>query len=411
MSVSVEPTVPVRKRWTGALGAASLGLYLATLTPTQVLLPAQVQGIDPVGKVSSLALVSATASVVAIVTNPVAGALSDRSRSRFGRRRPFVFAGAVCCALSLAALSGQHTVVGAMLCWMAVQACINVMDGALSAAIPDQVPVTQRASVSALYALAAPVAVVVGVALVTVVVTGQVSGYLLLAGLVVALALPYVLDRSDRPVPADAPRPPRLGAAGWLRAFFVTPWRERDFRWAFAGRMAIQLANALGTLYLLYFLTDVIKHPNPRQAIFPLTLLYTGAVVVTSLTGGWLSDRVGRRKPFVAVSSCVVASALALMAFAPAWSTMLVAAPLLGAGMGVFLAVDYALITQVLPSADDRGKDLGVLNLASTAPQALAPVVASAVIAATDSYTWLYALAGGVALAGALLVRPIRGVR
>src|SRR5690606_1924333 len=164
--------------------------------------------------------------------------------------------------------------------------------------------------------------------------SGPVRGYLVLAVLVVVLAIPYVADRSDVPLPADAPRPTPRGAAGWLRAFFVTPWRQTDFRWAFAGRLAVYLAQSLGTLYPLYFLTDVIWHPNPQQAVFPLVLLYTLALVVTSLVGGWLSDRLGRRKVFVAVSSAVAASALGLMAFSPTWPTLLVAAPLLGAVSG-----------------------------------------------------------------------------
>src|SRR5690606_8493832 len=95
-----------------------------------------------------------------------------------------------------------------------------------------------------LYALPATVAIVLGVLLVTTVASGPVRGYLVLAVLVVVLAIPYVADRSDVPLPADAPRPTPRGAAGWLRAFFVTPWRQTDFRWAFAGRLAVYLAQS-----------------------------------------------------------------------------------------------------------------------------------------------------------------------
>ncbi|MQA08881.1 MAG: MFS transporter [Pseudonocardiaceae bacterium] len=403
----VQPSKPVGPGWTVALSASALAIALVTLTPLQVLLPLQVEEIDPAGKVTSLSTITATGALVAIVAAPLAGMLSDRTRSRFGRRRPWVLGGALLAGSGLLLLTMQRSVLGVLLAWTLVQLGANTMYAAVNAAVPDRVPIRQRGTVSAFVALQAPVALVAGTFLVTVLITGVPPGYLALAVLLLACVAPYVLVRSDPPV--TAPRPALTGAR--IPALLLAPWRHADFRWAFAGRFAIQLGNAIGTLYILYFLRDEVGYHDPAAGVFVLILLYTVMLVLTSIVGGWLSDRAGRRKIFVIAAAVIAAGGLAILALAPTWTGALVAAPSIGCGIGIFLAVDNALITHVLPSAEERAKDLGVINLANTAPHALGPVVAGTIISMSGSYTWLYLVAAATVLGGSGLIQPIRSVR
>jgi MFS family permease len=377
---------------------------VVVLTPIQVLLPLQIEQLSPASKESDLALVTAAAAIVSILAAPIAGALSDRTTSRFGRRRPWILAGAVVCALALAALPVQAGVLGVAVCWMIAQGAQNSMLAALNATVPDQVPVRQRGTVSAFVGLPAPLGLVLGVLLVTVVVTGRGAAYLTLAALLLILVLPFVLTTRDEPLRA-AQRPPFS-----FRDFWISPRRHPDFAWAAISRLAIQLANSIGTLYLLYFLRDAVRVPDPATGVFVLTLLYTGGILTTSVFAGRWSDRTGRRKVFVLVSSCVIAAAMLVLALWQTWPAVMIAAALLGLGYGVYVAIDNALITQVLPDATGRAKDLGVINIANTASQAFAPLVAGGVIALLHSYQVLYLLAGAIALAGAALIRPIRSV-
>jgi len=142
-----------------------------------------------------------------------------------------------------------------------------------------------------------------------------------------------------------------------------------------------------------------------------LILIYAAGAVATAVGGGMWSDRTGRRKPLVIVSSLVMAAGAVLLAVRPTWTASLVAAALLGIGYGVYMAVDTALVTQVLPAAADRGKDLGIVNIANAAPQVLAPALAAPVVAGLGGYPMLYALTAVVTIAGAVLVLPIRSVR
>jgi MFS family permease len=142
-----------------------------------------------------------------------------------------------------------------------------------------------------------------------------------------------------------------------------------------------------------------------------MILLYTVGMISTAMLGGWLSDRIGRRKPFVIGSGVLITIAASLLALWPTWSMSMVAAVLFGAGYGVFLAVDTALITQVLPAAADRAKDLGVINIATAAPQVLGPAISAPIVTHLGGYPALFALTAVVTLAGAVAVVKIRSVR
>ncbi|GID98040.1 MFS transporter [Amorphoplanes digitatis] len=404
-----EPTVPVRRSWVGLLFAANLGLWMAFFTPVQVLLPEQITEIGIVGKEAALGCVTALGALVAIIVNPAAGALSDRTRLRiggrvYGRRHVWTLAGAAISCLSLLALSGQQNIAGVALGWAGTQVGLNMMLATLTSAVPDRVPVGQRGAVSGWIGMPQALGLVLGAVLCTAVVTGVASGYVAMAVVLVALAVPFALLTPDDPLPPEVKRP--TSRTNIWRLFRDNP----DFAWAWGTRFLVQLGNALGTLYLLYFLTDRVKLADPDEGLLIMILLYTLGMVATAVIGGRLSDRSGRRKIFVIWSGVVIAIAALLLAIWPTWPVALVGSVLLGAGYGVYLAVDNALITQVLPTAVDRGKDLGVINIATAAPQVLGPAIAAPLVTHLGGYPTLYALTAVVTLLGAVMVVRIRAV-
>jgi MFS family permease len=402
------PSIRVGNRWIGLLSLANLGLYMGYFGPLQELLPTQVQDIDPARKTIALGVVTAAGALVAVLVGPLAGALSDATSSRFGRRRPWIAGGALLGCAGLALLSGQHGLVGVTLGWCVAQAGLNALQAGLTAAVPDRVPVLQRGLVSGWVGLTQSLGVVVGVALVTEIITGQISGYLATGVLVVLTALPMTLRHTDPPVPRD--RLPTFKARSLLAAFHF-PFRQYpDFAWAWGTRFLVQLGNALGTLYLLYFLRDRVRYPDPDNGLLILILVYTATTLLTVVVGGVLSDRSGRRKPAVIVSGYSMAAAALLLAAWETWTASIVCAGLLGLGYGVYLSVDQALITQVLPSAEDRAKDLGILNIASSAPQVLGPALAAPIVTYLGGYPSLYVSVAVVTTLGSHLVTRIRGV-
>jgi MFS family permease len=220
--------------------------------------------------------------------------------------------------------------------------------------------------------------------------------------------VPYVLRYEDLRL-AREDRPPWSWRA-FLAGFWLSPRRHPDLGWAWLTRLLINLSNSLVLLYLLYYLRDRLHRPDPGRGVLVLTVVNSLTLVATVVVGGVWSDRVGRRKPFVVWSGVLMAVATAALAGWQTWPGAVVAAAVLGVGFGVFTSVDFALMTDVLPTALDRGKDLGVINVANALPQVAAPALAAPIVTHLGGYRVLYLVAAAIGLAGAVLVGRIRGV-
>lgn len=408
-----EPVRAVRPVWVTGVVLVNVGINAAFFGPLQVLLGQQAAAFSEADKEAILALVTGAGAAVSLVANPLFGAFSDRTTSRLGRRVPWVLFGAILGAAALIALAGAPNVAVMTLLWCLVQAGCNGAYAAVTAAIPDRVPVVQRGTVGGLAAMGQTVGILAG-AVIAAAVSGNFGvGYLVCAAALLAGVVLYFFKNDDLPLP-PGDRPP-FSLAGFARGFWISPVLYPDFAWAWLTRLLVNIGNHMVTLYLLFFLKDAV-HLEETQGIAPelgvliLTGLYAVMVMVTSVLGGRLSDRMGKRKPLVIASSAVIAAASLILAFAPNWTGALLGASVLGIGFGCYLAVDFALITQVLPTSLNRGKDLGVLNVANSLPQVLAPLIAFPFVTLWGGYVSLYVAAAVIGLLGAVFVVKIKGV-
>jgi MFS family permease len=409
------PVAKVRARWIALLALANLGLFVGYYGPLEVLLPNQVQAIaGSAHKVAELGWVTGLGAAAAMIAQPLVGALSDRTTSRLGRRHPWTFCGALAAAGALALLAGQHTIAGVIICWCVAQAALNAMQASLTAGVPDHVPVRQRGLASGWISLQQTFGVVVAVALVSLLLTGN-GGYVLVAVLVFAFAVPFVAFTRSSRLEREARPPFRWGE--FARSFWVSPRRHPDFAWAWATRFLVMLGDSMAILYLLYFLRDKIHYAQrfPGQTaedgLLILIVIYTVGVLISAVAGGMVSDRSGRRKPLVTVSGLVMAVPAIMLAIWPTWTVTMVCALLLGLGFGVYLSVDLALVTQVLPSQTGYAKDLGIINIASAGPQVLAPAIAAPIVSSLGGYPALYLTVAVIVVLGSAFVWKVRSVR
>lgn len=407
---SAEPTVRVPARWTVSLSLASGAVWVGWYGPIQVLLGLQAAQLATPGwgKESVLAWVTGLGAAVSVVANPFFGALSDRTAVRFGRRRPWVVCGALGGAAGLAVLSSADDVGTMVAGWCLVQLALNATFAAVVAAVPDRVPGRQRGSVGGWLGVSQTLGVLLGTGLATLV-GGVTAGYLACASFTLLAVVPYVLFGRDDALPARMR--PQSGLRAFVAGFAIDPRRHPDFGWAWLTRFLVNLGNAVALLYLLFYLRDVLGFDHPERGVLVLTVVNGALLLVTVVVGGYWSDRVGRRKPFVQWAGVVMAVATAMLAGWQTWTGALVAAGLLGIGFGIFTSVDFALMADVLPAAADRGKDLGIVNIANSLPQVAAPVLAAPVVTHLGGYPTLYLTSAAVVLLGAVLVRRIRGVR
>lgn len=409
-----EPRRRVSASWITLFATAWLGLWMAQLTPIQLLLPQQVDHLfkatDWISGVVAFGVISGIAGTCALVVYPLTGALSDRTTSRFGRRRPWIFGGTLVFAISLFVLGMQTTIIGVGIFWSLSLSGFCIVSAGITAMISDQVPVNQRGLVSGWVSAPQAIGTLLGIALVLALALATFVGYSLMAVLLIVLVVPFVLITPDEVLPRVLRAPFALRSL--IRGFWVNPIHFPDFGWTLLSRVLINLGNALGTTLLLYFLMYGLgRSATAEDDLLILTLVYLVFFIVAALGFGKLSDQIGQRKVFIYVAAFLQAFAALLLALVPALSIAMVAAGLLGLGYGCFMAVDQALATQVLPDSHSRGKDLGIMNIATVVPQAFAPLLGAFIVAAIGGFTGLFIFAAVAATLGGLALVPMKAVR
>ncbi|MDT4971510.1 MAG: hypothetical protein QOG22_1653 [Pseudonocardiales bacterium] len=410
VAVLAEPAAPVSRGWTARFGLLWFGFWMANLVPIQLVLPNQFDALDHAHKVRDFGLVSGLTGVAALITLPLFGALCDRTRSRLGRRRVWMIAGTAVFVVGLLATGVQATWWAVGIAWLIATLGVNMATAGLTAAIADEVPDHQRGKVSAAIYGPQAIGVVVGVAVLSVLNNSGVWAYLFLAVALVGCAVPFVVRYRDSATTTTDAAPP-LTLRSIVDGIWISPRENPDFAWAFGGRLLVNLGNAFGTVYLLYFLQDGLKLAQPEDALLGLTLIYLVFTLLATFLAGYVSDRTGRRRVFVATAAVLQVIASFQLTFFPSLHMAMISAGFSGAGYGAYMAVDQALITRVLPDALSRAKDLGVMNVGSVGPQAMAPLGASLIIGSLGGYSVLYGTAGVTTLIGAVMVYRIKSVR
>jgi MFS family permease len=399
---------PLRRLLIWAL-PANIGMFLLWGAIPAILLPLQVAAIDQKAKAANLAVVATIGAFAAMLAQPLAGTISDRTRSRYGRRGPWIVIGAAAGGLALVGLAAADTLPQITIAWTVTQIAYNVAEGPLTAVIPDRVPAANRGVFSA----------VTGTGLMLGAVGGQVAaarfaghlpaGYLTFGGVALVALTLFVVFNPDKDNRSAPDRP--VSARAILRSFWFNPRRYPDLGWAFLGRLLLYLGYFIITNYQLYILQDRIGLGDRAVAYVPaLGLTSVGGILVATIVSGPLSDRLRRRRVFVFAAAIVLSVALLVAWLVPTIGGMLVFALMSGVGFGIFQAVDTALITQVLPAEEDFAKDVGVVNIAATLPQVIAPAAAGAVVTALG-YTPLFPVGIALVLLGGAAVAPIRSVR
>ncbi|MEB3371725.1 MFS transporter [Saccharopolyspora mangrovi] len=407
--------VPSRARTTGLvvmLAIANLGLWLAVYAPALVTISIRIREVRPDDAVTVYGTVTAAGAVFALLGNPLFGRLSDRSRSRFGRRRPYFVGGMLAGTAAVGLVGIAESVPAIMAAWCAAQLAYNAAMAALMAVLADYVPPQQRGRVAGVtgvcnYAALAGSAYVAGF---------FASSTLLmflapaLIGLVLVCAFAPVLRE-----PANTGTREPIGVRDFLMTFWVNPVKNPDFAWAWLSRFFICLAWMTLLTYQSFLLINRFGFSNytVADAVSLASLVLVAGILVGSAGGGYLSDRTGRRKIFIVVAALLAAVGFPAIAFAYDLSTFHIGVAVVGLGIGVHMAVDLALVTELLPDQSDAGKDLGVFNIANVLPQSVAPAFAAVLFATLggQNFTALYLFAAAFAVVGAVPIAFIRRSR
>ncbi|MEV7692430.1 MFS transporter [Microbacterium sp. NPDC089189] len=396
------------------LAAVNLGALGALTTPAVAGLPVAVSDAVPADqRAAALATVLTLGALAAVVSNPVFGALSDRTRGRLGRRRPWLLGGVLAGLVAIGGLTASDTLPAIALWWVLVQIAYNATLAAAAALLADTVPEPRRGAASGLFTAGAFVGALPPLLLATLLPhhLNAVSFVMPVVAVLIVLAALRVPDAAASTHPGADRRPsPLAGRRSFPRAFAAV-WVQR---------FAMQSAFSLTTAFTLYLIADrMTGDAATATPVATLATLIGGAGVVTgAVVGGAWASRRGRYLPFLVVGALGLATAGLIRASATAPIMLWGAAMIGGTAVGCFLAVNLALALRSLPP-ERAGSYLGVLNVAETLPAVIAPAVATALLrvgsgdplsGAPDDYVALYTTAALVALLSLAALPALRRV-
>jgi MFS family permease len=386
----------------------SLGpILLPTLVP--LLVPESQKG-------SALGLLSALGLIVAIVVQPAAGAWTDTHTTRWGRRRPYIVVGTLFDVVFLLAMAFAGNYITLLVAYLLLQLSSNIAHGPYQGYIPELVPEAKRGAASGIARLLEIVGIIVtSLAAGAWVAAGQIhlAFFAIIFFLLLCMALTALFvseepfeDATRQPAPSEKPQ---LESAFLQKIFF-----SRDFFLWLVSRLLILLGGNLVRNYVLYFLKDVLRLPDPAAEAGNLLAVIAVAIALVVYPSGWLSDRWGR-KSLIALSGILGAVGAFLLITARTLPAVLFDGALVGVSLGIFLSVNWAWATDLVPAADS-GRLLGISNLATAGAGVLAGAGGYVLDffnaqAQNLGYTALYLTAALCYLAGTVVVLGVRDSR
>jgi MFS family permease len=390
-------------------GVATIVLSLVTIMLATVLLPMHIASMTQSHQASLFVLIIGIGAVAAVLTNLLVGILSDRIPSPLGRRRLWLIASGILTMSMLLLLAMACSLLMVMIEWIFLQIGINFMQVMLSLMLADQIPTRQRAIMSAFATgLGTLLGGLFGHILVTAFFKTIPTAYRAIAVTIALMMAVFVLFFCDEPFHKEQV-PPFHSAASW---FNPATHQAAAFTWLAYFLLFVGSITVVNGLF--FFLEDVVHSPllfpvrtieEEVRTVFAVNILF---VLVTSLFAGLLSHKLQCYKGFVMVSSLIMMAGLVVYACFPVWSMVMIATVMLGISMGLLFSVDLALACQLVPTATDRGKDSGLINMAIFLSMILSPIIGAITLGTIHRYLILFSSLAMAPVIAAVLIFPLK---
>lgn len=409
--------MPKTETWRFMVGFIIFGILwmMSGSIGSNVLLPERFNGLGIGQPETILATMNSVGCIFALVANLVFGALSDHCHSRFGKRTPFILVGGFICGIAFWMTSTATTLMGIVAWWCVLQVGLNCALAPATAVLSDRIPLNRRGTISAFYGAGVMAGVSLGTIIGSTFITNPLPGFVIgtvcwfLTGTLAVIIWP----REKSAAAAEGEEVEKF-SIGMVLKMFVPPTKNcRDFYMALVGRLMLMFGWYCIAGYQLYIIEKYIGLEATEAGVVLSTMSLITMVVslVSSIASGAISDKIGQRKPVILIATVLICAGIAMpWVFKSIWS-MYAYALIGGLGYGIYSSVDQALNVDVLPSKENAGRDLGILNIANTAGQIVGPLVTSSIVVATGAYTLAFPVAVVLVAAGMIFIMAIKSVK
>jgi MFS family permease len=353
------------------LNAYWVGLSFMWNALHPIILPAVLLNFVPDARKNTyLGLLTFAGLAIAMVIQPISGALSDGWVSRFGRRRPLMVIGTLFDLIFLSILAWGGGFIWLIIGYIGLQFSSNIAHGPLQGLLPDRVPKNQLGVASSLKTFMDMLSLIIASLLAGRLLDPQTRNptaiMLVVIGLLVLSASVTIFFTSEEPTQNNASQ-----NWGSLRDQFRLDFRQNSDYWWLIAERALFLLGIYGVqAFAQYYLQDVLRVPDPPKQTGDLLASITLGLILLVLVGGWLTDRFGA-KIILYIASLTTALGMILMLLATDVRGLTIFGSMVGAGIGLFLTSNWALAIRLAPS-EEAGKFLGLTNLATAGAGALA---------------------------------------
>lgn len=390
-----------------------LGPYIVMVS---LFLPALIQQLDADNKIQLVALFSTMGMLVAAVSNMAAGALSDKTHSRFGRRAVWIVGGAFVFMLSMIGSSFSHNISMLLICWMIGQVALNFIVAPMVAWL-DYAPDNQKGLASSAYgglgmALGNNGFNVIGAMFLSQFRVGFIIfGIMTFIGTLLAVLIvhePSSLNDAEEIVAQKKHEHISFHA---IKKVFPCWSIGRDYYLALIGKLLQGIGNFAITGYILYIMTDFLQRGTQTESSIQLinTIMLIFGILM-GLFAGPLSDKFKVLKYPVGFSTIFLALGAASLFFLRDTAGIIIYALCAGIGMGLWNSLDNLLNLRVIPDKERVAFFLGVYNLGNTVTQAIAPVIAAVVIS-LFGFSSIFIVSIIFSIIGGLCMLSIRSIK
>jgi MFS family permease len=387
---------------------------IAFYMTVSIMIPQRLKDIGVGNPDAVLGAINAAGAILSIFYAVFIGAFSDRTRSRFGRRTPWVIFGAVLYAVAFGIISLPSSGLTIGLAYCVGLIGLNAVQAPVLAMVSDRVPEGFRATASAALGGGGVAGQALGMLIASFFITRMSLGFVVAS--LFALASGWLSMALIPREPSATAMPREESGAKQVVLHALTPPTKGagDFWKAFACRTCLIVAYQMITSYQLYILQDYVglDKINAASAISVMAIITMIVSFVASFIAGPISDLLKRRKLPILVACVLYAIGIMMPWLIPNVMGMYLFAGIAGFGYGMYCAVDQALNVDVLPNKKDAGKDLGILNIATCAGQALGSFLTSMIVTVTDhNYNFVFPTAIIISAVAGLVVVTIKRIK